>query len=449
MCRVSYQATVNKLNRLRPYELNIEFPTKENAPYNLFLKDRNTYRDYIKLVFPEMAKTIGAKWTAETAANPNANSASINLNDVPIVDWPAASQEELMGSICYWANQKDPPTTLQICYAQEDLWILEGILRIIAATNRGSRANFQATIKEIEFIRFGARALNQAGDVGSLSGDGKSKMGGSISQGLGSNQGASDRDGGGMGNFGQSSNPMSKGDKGEENDPAAYRYVDDTFAPLDGAKLRSSMQSMLPADAPFVVAKRVPVRLRFKRMDQQKLSQFLAECGNAELVLEVRQVRVNTAAAAAPSGMGGTGAGGISQGKLGQMQGGSVSGPGGPANSVAVESSVDIPVEIYGIIYLYNPVNMEKLGLQNTDPANPAAAGVPGANDPLNSNPPATDLPGNANPAVDAGAGGAPDAAGAGNPAGAADAGNGATPPGGGPAPDPNRGAPLGEADDR
>jgi hypothetical protein len=38
-------------------------------------------------------------------------------------------------------------------------------LKIIAATNAGARENFQAAIKEIDFIRFGRTAMGQAGEI--------------------------------------------------------------------------------------------------------------------------------------------------------------------------------------------------------------------------------------------------------------------------------------------
>ncbi len=90
-----------------------------------------------------------------------------------------------MDSICYWYNQIDHTTTMQICYTQEDLWILEGILRIIAATNDGAIANFQAAVKEIEFIRFGSSAMKPSGSVMMTGGSPMGGMGGESSSGMG------------------------------------------------------------------------------------------------------------------------------------------------------------------------------------------------------------------------------------------------------------------------
>ncbi len=46
------------------------------------------------------------------------------------------------------------------------------------------------------------------------------------------------------------------------------------------------MKNKSPSDAYFAVAKRVPVRMRFEKMDQRKLNHFLAVCGSMKMVLE-------------------------------------------------------------------------------------------------------------------------------------------------------------------
>lgn len=391
----SYKSTVAKLNRLRPFELNIEYPANESGPNALSLKDRNVYRSYIKYVFPEMAKRIGSKWTAEIPGGSDSEGASMS-NFEPIVEWPTTSQQELVSSICYWDNgsESSSPSTLQVCYAQEDLWILEGILEIIEKTNQGARANFQAAIKEIEFIRFGAAAMEQAGSVTTSSGNSKfgvgvggggGPLGGGGAppdmKGLGAGRGP-----GGMGMGGGGG--MKTGDA-VERDPRANRYVDDKYVPMDGARLKQVMENLTLTDAPMFLAKRVPVRLRFKSMDQNRINEFLANCGNANLVLEVRQVRLNTDAAAAPAGLpsggGGGGAGG-KMGGMGQLGGGAgVTGP--PAASKLITSN-DLPVEVYGIIYLYNPINEAKLAaLTGEAPALPDA-GVGATPNPANGVPP-------------------------------------------------------------
>lgn len=324
-------------------------------------------------------------------------SAAVNsgAKSTAVVEWDSASQQELMDGIVSWYDPKSPPDTLQICYTQEDLWILEGILKIIAATNAGARENFQAAIKEIDFIRFGRTAMGQAGEIkgagaGGGAASGMPGMGGMGGMGMGGMGGAAA--GGAAGGGGSSANPYGQG--GAPNmgggisaapkvtrDPADSRYVDEKFTPITGNSLRTKMKSKAPGDAYYAVAKRIPVRMRFKKMDQRKLNKFLVECGNAQMILEVRQVRINCdpAPLGGGSGAAGGGFGGMMDGARptlgsaagsasldsdsgGAGYGGMMGGGGGTLAEAG--SAFDIPVEVYGVIYLYNPVNIEMLGLK-------------------------------------------------------------------------------------
>ena len=76
-----------------------------------------------------------------------------------LVIWRKSSQDELINSIRLWRGSS--PTIYEILYTQENMWILEGVMRIIAKTNEGAKANFQAPIKEIEFIRIGKPAVGR------------------------------------------------------------------------------------------------------------------------------------------------------------------------------------------------------------------------------------------------------------------------------------------------
>jgi hypothetical protein len=190
-------------------------------------------------------------------------------------------------------------------------------------------------------------------------------------------------------------------------DPAEGRYVDDKYQPLSAAKLRGALTSRNPDDALLAVAKRMPVRLRFK-IDQRRLPRLLAEAGNSRLPVEVRQVRINRppAAASAANSYGGGGAmggtamampgaaspggdayGGGGAGAMGMMGGGNRQG-----NAIS-DATIDpylVDVELYGIVYIYNPVNQSQLGLADasatamtpsTPPAptttTPAVSGTP------------------------------------------------------------------------
>ena len=194
------------------------------------------------------------------------------------------------------------------------------------------------------------------------------------------------------------------------------RYVDLSYASIqDINRLRNAMkeQASKPEDMLLAVAKRMPVRMHFK-MDQRKLTTLLANCGNSKLPVEVRQVRVNRETASSMGG--GGGAGGMSGGGMpgmggggmpagagagmgapaggeggmmgGGMMGGGMGGGGAsnnrPASGIASskEDPNEISVEIYGIVYIYNPPDRKLLGIPEPAGATstiPAAPVVPTA----------------------------------------------------------------------
>ena len=145
-----------------------------------------------------------------------------------------------------------------------------------------------------------------------------------------------------------------QGGEGNFNDPAEGRYVDKAFNPLPAEILRSAAESENPDEAYLAVAKRMPVRMRV-RIDQRALNRFLIECGNSDLMLEVKQVRINPPDGSRPSARGGRGGprGGMFRG--GEGVGGSESGAG--------EYPWDITAEVYGVIYIFNPPSLKRLDL--------------------------------------------------------------------------------------
>ncbi|MEZ6134359.1 MAG: hypothetical protein R3C53_05545 [Pirellulaceae bacterium] len=287
-------------------------------------------------------------------------------------------------------------------YTQENMWILEGLLNIIKKTNGNAIAHFQTSVKEIEFIRIGRPAVGQAGQLdGDRSTGGGYGMAGEL---------------GGLDDYGSSGGSPDATDLGSGSsgglvtavaaDPADMRYVDAAFTPLSGEDLRNKMRNEAPEDAYFAVAKRVPVRLRLK-IDQRKLPDLLANCGNADLMLEIEQVRLgDTVAAGGASGgyggggmggMGGMGggrlgtdagtdAGGMGAGyddTMGGMGGMGDMGYGGGAKADLSKDPWEIDIELYGVVYLFNPVNIDRLGLSKvtedtevTDTVEPSTAPV-------------------------------------------------------------------------
>jgi len=497
---------IDKLKKYNPIETTLTYPEE---PKDIVKTEREAYAIYFADQLPKIVKIIGTEWVGK--ANDNAAMGGMGgmgmgmggmgeggmgmgmggmgeggmgeggmgmgmgmggmgsgmgpgmLQSKDLVIWPKASQDELINSLRLWRG--NAPNVYEILYTQENMWILEGIMRIIAKTNEGAKANFQTSIKEIEFIRIGKPAVGRAGTIDSAMAAGGMGMGGMGMGGMGIGMGGMGEMGseGGMGDMGSSGgeggmNDMgdmgsggmgemgmagSEGGEGGEGgvgmvmttDPANGRYVDAAYKPITGEELRTNLQSELPEHAYFAVAKRVPVRLRFK-MDQRKVPQFLADCGNAALMLEIRQVRLGDTAAATAGGgsMGGMGMGGMGMGDMGGgggggrgmggmgmggmgMEGGSgmggygeggdgMGGMGGMGmggmGAIQAKPAWEMSVEVYGVVYLYNPVSIKRLGLDKVTEDTQVADTVqtPAVEEPMpGAVPPQTDNGAAANPA--------------------------------------------------
>ncbi|HUE74407.1 MAG TPA: hypothetical protein VMP01_26225 [Pirellulaceae bacterium] len=443
------QQFIEQVNSLRPPELTVTDGQNEIDGEN-----RRIYRDHVEKVFPKLANIIGAKWTGKVSASagmggmggmgampggdmgammgagPGSMMQGVGAQqaeaDDSIVVWNSGNQSQILSEhFSFIASDAALPTTRQILYAQEDLWVLENLLTIIKATNEtnGPIAHrHEAAIKTIESIQIGRGAVHESGKVspiGKAASEGMDDGGGGVqndmmSQMMGGMGGESMGEGGGPGmeaggeagpgaepgadagpGGGGMSMPGGMGTAGGGANPADNRYVDRDYQGVLASRLISAMQGnpQQQEDLFLAVAKRVPVRLVFK-MDQRRMPTLLAECGNSKLPVEVKQVRINRQSA-------GAGGGGMEGGMMGGMMGGGPGGPGddgadmgammggmmgggmggafggnanNPNRKAIADSTVDpneIGVEIYGIVYIYNPVNRAALGLKDATPATP------------------------------------------------------------------------------
>jgi hypothetical protein len=519
---------------LKPIEAKVEYPTPPDQ--ELKMEFRNRYRDYIRKELPKLAEIIGSQWGVGVQSSsgysgmgsgggmpPGSDSMGPgtggmmgpgtmsglpgmgsgggypgmgggssmgpgpgygsgtrlrSADDSPIVvEWNSSNQAALQATSMNWTS----PTTLQVLYAQEDLWVLRALMLIIKATNGDADAQYNAAVKEIQSIELGAMAAGikavgqvkssatRQGASGYMSGSGMESMLGSGSGGLagGGSAGGGSAGGGsaGGGSAGGSSpsgdsssgstygsgspygsgSSMGLGGSRQNIDQANGRYVDDKNESLTGDRLRTAIKSDQPADAFLAVAKRMPMRMRV-RMNVLKLPLFLCEFAKSNLPVEVRQVRINTPAGLGRGVMGGSGppggrgpssgptGPGMGIGSVGASMGGapagsaggSMSGSGGigmpgmgdgiPGTGITgfpsmgggipgtggggypgvggsgfggsgagggsgtamlnTESPYDATVEIYGIIYIYNPVDPAKLGIEVAkESGNAAGAG--------------------------------------------------------------------------
>ena len=453
--KVLSERVVNKLQKYRPIELTLEYPL-EPGKDPLVRTDLNQYKVYFDKQFPALAAIIGCRWVgippvggamggpgmggysgmpggmgmgngAEGSGGDMSGGYAMGMGGPgmtrgpdgktiapDLVVWPKPVQDAVIADVQTWRTEL--PTTHDVLYTQENIWILEGLLKIISTVNQkvGATANFQCTIKRIEFLRIGRTAVGRVGTIDMPGRAGGGGMGSGMGSGMeGSSEGGAiegDAMGSSAGMMGSSGmggdmGGMGMGGSGEEGsgmggmtpmtiDPANGRYVDAAYQALTGEDLRSKMKSESPGDAYFAVAKRVPVRMRFI-VDQRRLQSVLAECGNADLMLEIRQIRIGDTTPAPASGMGGMGSrglsgdgaggmggyggdmamggmpggmGGMGMGGMGGMGMGGMGsgGAGGTGTAPIITSPIkswDVPLEIYGVVYLFNPPDRAKLGL--------------------------------------------------------------------------------------
>ncbi|MDX1945259.1 MAG: hypothetical protein SFU86_07620 [Pirellulaceae bacterium] len=369
-------------DRMRPIEI---IKPRESIANELPVDYRVQYRNYIEGDLPKLAKKIGAEWKASSTGIDPGASPVIGLDgmarpaeDKSIVLWSPENQQLLLTTHFGFASRTEPPSTLEVLYAQEDLWVLHDLMEIIAATNGPDvTARHEAAIKQIDFVKIGMTA---AGLTGAVTRIGNSNVNAVNPEG----QLVAPAQGEGGMNPAMQPQPQPGGEgmvagAAATGDPATGRYVDEKYQPLDPTRLRNALTSTSPEDALLAVAKRMPVRLRF-RLDQRKLHVLLTECGNARLPVEVRQVRINPDAAVSGTASAGGGGGGPVMSPFGPSGGGE--GGYGPArpSSIVADATVDptlIDVELYGIVYIYNPVNKAQLNV--VVPAGTTAAVMPTA----------------------------------------------------------------------
>jgi hypothetical protein len=171
-------------------------------------------------------------------------------------------------------------------------------------------------------------------------------------------------------------------------DADKQRLIDGRYVDNKGEPLR--FDPTYPyAKHPYAEFKIMPIRMDLV-VDQRRLPNLLVACANSNMPIEVRRVRIaKTQGGTLDLGAGGGGAaprrGGLEMGGMMPPRSRAAAGPGrlggeGPGGA-AVEKddtgSLDIPVEIYGIIYIYNPPDRTKLGTGTASAEKPPEAAAP------------------------------------------------------------------------
>ena len=301
------------------------------------------------------------------------------------VDWPYPE----IYSMLTWDSQSSP-TSIEVWYAQETLWVYEALIRVIAATNATSAEYTdniaKAPVKCVEEMLIGQNAAIEFTTLGETIGDLTGKSANTMDMGVTS----SDMMASVTGMAGGEASILSGSAENQALTKILIgRYVGDK----DDKKDQPLMHDDKP---PYAEFNKMPICLKVD-IDQTRIPDLLVSCANSTMPIDIRHIRIMpdnnvpfvmpiplenmTMDAAAGSMMGAMGdmmggmSGGLSssggndpngrnsRGAAGDMNGmGGMGGLGGVEIGRSDLSQSEygpdtIRVEIYGVINIYNKPN--------------------------------------------------------------------------------------------
>ncbi len=356
---------------------------------------REQYRDYIVGRFDDLPKIVNANELDEDAAPGGGGfgrgggefgggggfggfgtQRELELDEFgnPIevdytVYWDESDQARIKAEL-------DWPTTQshwRIWVTQEDLWVYETILRAIDATNdaKGADRQSNAAITDIGALQVGRDAAKESrttGRIKRLEGAGSLLGGGEFGEEMGSERGGDGDFGGGefgggefgggefgRGEFGGGGDSLTDAD--EKATRLSGRYIDGEGLPVPVAP----DEEPLAPDAFGQEVKRLPVRMVLQ-MDTRWLTMLMTQLANADLQIQVTEVRVNPTNIEGGGGGGEFGGGrGGRGGGFGEFGGGGgfggFSGGGNEEILVFDRKPFMKPVIVQGVVLIFNPPN--------------------------------------------------------------------------------------------
>jgi len=252
---------------------------------------------------------------------------------IGVVKWEESNEYEITHRFV-WTS---PPTTDEIRDAQEELWVYQTLVRIIKNINSGASLPDNAPIKRIEFMQIGEK----------VQGAGKNP------EGIGVN--------------------IEKIMADLEVNKAG-RYVDQSGLPLVRAGAPPYYEH------PFAEFKMMPIRLRLL-IEQDKIPSLLVQCANSSMPIEIRRLRLRPGLGSA-----------IQTSASGETV---LRQPAQSAASTINENDPTayryVPIEVEGIICIYNPPNRDQLGTGAAAEGSPDS--LPAPVPPTNATPPAAESP--------------------------------------------------------
>jgi len=301
------------------------------------------------------------------------------------VKWEGLVEWEGRDAIVKQFSWEEVPSTTKVLLAQEDLWVYEALLNIIINTNmietdevdadgnpivREPVDQEECAVKKIEVLEIGrqvAETIDRTGTsvfgaaTGETEEDAKPSAGAAGSGG-GPTAPAAGREA-----------AQGEAESLEDADLLEVRYVDEKGQPLEaGAENRFPQFNVMP------------IRMRLL-IDQSKVSRLLAECANSSMPVDVRRFRIRPGtgklfdSGATRGGRPVSAHGGMPA--LGRPPTAQPVGGGQSRNPDEEKNTSDIPIEIEGVIYIYNPPTLKDLETvatvsEPTGPAPPAPTGT-------------------------------------------------------------------------
>ncbi|MDR2641169.1 MAG: hypothetical protein LBC74_00080 [Planctomycetaceae bacterium] len=287
------------------------------------------WKDKVGAVTDTIGNLNGARNNRNTLTDNNLE------REVGIVEWPNPEIRDIIK----WEIK---PTSIEVWYAQEDLWVYDSLISIIVKSNEGASSPHSAVVKRIESMLIGQRASHELSSQLSVQSIGASEDGGMRP--------------------GASASPpprMPSPQMPLRNTPGVQateeeigkmkrheRYVDANNVPLSA-----------DAPAPFSEFNRMPICLRLI-VDRQRIPDILVNCANCAMPIDVLSVRINPGAGGSIR----TNTPNTTQNPARPNAGaGDVSGRqivmDGSSGLDSIYGSNAVPIEIYGCINIFNPVD--------------------------------------------------------------------------------------------
>lgn len=361
---------------------------------------RDNYQNYIERHFPALPNQIGAQPLDINA--PAGLGGGMGGPGGPM-GVPGGAMGVAGGGaveddnyICEWRDQQwirdelnfpQRPSSLRIWVTQEDLWVYETLLDVIARTNKDATRKSNAAVKIVAELQVGRRAAPFSRSKGRL-------MVPPVvaTEGGGAPEGApgpaapapGGPEGGGPGAPGLSMEGSLNLTPGAVMSPAqeqgfllSFRYLDDKLQPISvgggagGAGAGPADAAAATGPAPPIDPKqfgtgykRLPVRMVLW-MDVRKLPQLIANCANQSLRVEIQEFSIN------PLGISALTGGGMSGPVMSPGMGG-----GGNVNLFPDRSGIqtfsarpyDATVVVQGIIYIFNKPSLEEASAAASQP---------------------------------------------------------------------------------